>query len=101
MPVGRPMSPGSVAGVGRRGRRRTRRRTAAVVGGASAAAGYAAGKSSGNKSDDQPQDNQATQAPQQDVTPTEELEKLGDLHEKGILTDEEFEAKKKEVLARM
>ena len=30
----------------------------------------------------------------------EELEKLGELHDKGILTDEEFAAKKKEILAK-
>lgn len=30
----------------------------------------------------------------------QELEKLGELHDKGILTDEEFAAKKKEILAK-
>jgi hypothetical protein len=28
-----------------------------------------------------------------------ELQRLGDLHKQGILTDDEFEAKKKEILA--
>ncbi len=39
------------------------------------------------------------QAPQPDLMT--QLEKLGELHEKGILTDEEFAAKKADILARM
>ncbi len=35
-------------------------------------------------------------APQQDYTA--ELERLADLHNRGVLTDEEFEAKKKQIL---
>jgi len=89
MPIGRPMSPGSVAGVGRRGRRRTRRRTAVVAGGAA----YAVGKSKDKQDQDQPAPD--TQAKGDYV---EELEKLAKLHEEGILTDAEFEAKKKEIL---
>src|SRR5436309_854470 len=38
------------------------------------------------------------QAQVQDVT--EEIRKLGDLHDQGILTDEEFETKKRELLAK-
>ena len=45
---------------------------------------------------------EATQPAAKPVTQSDdyfaELEKLADLHERGILTDEEFEAKKKEVL---
>ena len=47
---------------------------------------------------------QGTQAPQDaasgagDPSYLEELEKLGELRDKGIITDEEFEAKKKELL---
>jgi hypothetical protein len=33
-----------------------------------------------------------------DVDPAEELRKLAELHEQGILTDEEFAAKKKQIL---
>ncbi len=33
--------------------------------------------------------------------PMAELEKLGELHQNGILTDEEFAAKKADILARM
>ena len=39
---------------------------------------------------------QAGGAPQQDYTA--ELERLADLHKRGVLTDEEFEAKKKQIL---
>jgi uncharacterized membrane protein YeaQ/YmgE (transglycosylase-associated protein family) len=39
------------------------------------------------------------QAQVQDVT--EQIRKLGELHEQGILTDEEFEAKKRELLAKL
>src|SRR5437868_7278051 len=35
----------------------------------------------------------------QDVT--EQIRKLGELHEQGVLTDEEFETKKRELLARL
>ena len=31
----------------------------------------------------------------------EQIRKLGDLHEQGILTEEEFSAKKQELLARL
>jgi hypothetical protein len=33
-----------------------------------------------------------------EADPTEELKKLAELHEQGILTDEEFAAKKKQIL---
>jgi uncharacterized membrane protein YeaQ/YmgE (transglycosylase-associated protein family) len=39
------------------------------------------------------------QAEVQDVT--EQIRKLAELHEQGVLTDEEFEAKKRELLARL
>ena len=39
------------------------------------------------------------QAQVQDVT--EQIRKLGELHEQGVLTDEEFEAKKRELLAKL
>ena len=39
------------------------------------------------------------QADVQDVT--EEIRKLGELHDQGVLTDDEFETKKRELLARL
>jgi len=39
------------------------------------------------------------QADVQDVT--EQIRKLGELHDQGVLTDEEFEAKKRELLSRL
>ena len=99
MPIGRPLSPGSVAGVNRRTRRRTRRRTAVVAGAAGAAVGAAAAKSGSAASDTPPQQTPSPGDEQNDVTG--QLEKLAELHEKGILTDEEFAAKKQELLAKM
>lgn len=45
----------------------------------------------------------AAAAPAQDSSsdPMEELKKLGELHKAGVLTDEEFSAKKAEILAKM
>ena len=77
--------------MGPRGRRRTRRRTAAVVGGAA----YAAGKKSGNNNSD---DSVAETPAKAGSDPMEALEKLGQLHQQGVLTDEEFAAKKTEIL---
>ena len=99
-------------GMARRGRRRTRRRTAVIVGGAAAVA-HSSSKKNKAKSEEEADQayqegvddanaQQAQQAPAEDKTDyTAELEKLGDLHEKGVLTDEEFAAKKKDVLAKM
>ena len=104
MPLGRPLSPLSLAGVNRRSRRRTRRRTALVVGGVAATAGYVAGKAgSGSKKEpeynDEPAPVQVVPV-QQAAAPdsTTELEKLAQLHAQGVLTDEEFAAKKKQIL---
>lgn len=95
-------------GMARRGRRRTRRRTAVVVGGAAAVA-HSSSKKKQAKAEEEAdkayqegvEDTQAQQTPADDTDYTAELEKLGDLHEKGVLTDEEFTAKKKDVLAKM
>lgn len=88
-------------------RRRARRRTALVVGGAA----YEAGKHR-NRSDEEeqapPQEASEDQyapvppapAPSQARPDLDELEKLGDLHEKGILTDEEFSAAKAKILGQ-
>jgi len=82
-------------------RRRARRRTALLVGGAA----YAAGRSRGGGGDyqdegyDEPPP-QAVPAPAQ-PSPTmdyDELERLGQLHANGTLTDEEFAAAKAKIL---
>ena len=44
---------------------------------------------------------QHAQAQSQVQDVTEEIRKLGELHEQGILTDEEFESKKRELLAKL
>jgi hypothetical protein len=83
-------------------RRRARRRTALLVGGAA----YAAGRSRGRGEDyedaggyeEPPQ--QAAPAPAE-AAPTmdyDELQRLGELHDNGTLTDEEFAAAKAKIL---
>ena len=62
-------------------RRRTRRRT---------------GRRQDAASANQPQQ----QAPAAQ-SPTEQLQQLGELHKEGIITDQEFEEKKKELLAQI
>jgi membrane protease subunit (stomatin/prohibitin family) len=47
---------------------------------------------------DQEQQRMSAQPPEQEPDPTEELQKLGQLHESGVLTDEEFAAAKAKVL---
>lgn len=92
--------PGRMGPAGRGGaRRRTRRRTAAVVGGTA----YVAGKNKGDNSAQQADENAVAevQPAAQSVDPMEELQKLGDLHGQGILTDEEFETKKAELLKQI
>ena len=95
----------------RRARRRTRRRTAVVVGGAAAVAHSGSKKRQQDEADKEAdqayEDGVADAQVQQDQTKAQssddyvaELEKLGELHDKGILTDEEFAAKKKEILAK-
>ena len=83
----------------RRARRRTRRRTAVVVGGTAAVAHSASKKRSQDEADkeadqayeDGVADAQTQQSQVKDSDDyMEELEKLGELHDKGILTDEEF-----------
>ncbi len=88
-------------------RRRARRRTALVVGGAA----YAAGRNRrGQEEQPPPEETQEpiaeeqysavppAPAPSQSGPDLDGLEKLGDLHEKGILTDEEFAAAKAKIL---
>jgi len=82
------------------GRRRGRRvvRTAAVVGTTAHVVGKNKDKQAANEAE------AATAANEQQVTqkdPMAELQKLGDLHKQGILTDEEFETKKAVLLKQI
>lgn len=91
-----------------RGRRMMRRR--AVVGTTMAVAATASMASNARRNRAErkaiEQQTEAQQAPQENYeedvapqsVPTEELEKLAELRDKGILTEEEFQAKKKELL---
>ena len=79
------------------GRRRRPVARAAVVGGSAAYAGKKYGERKG-----QPEA-EAQQAPPQEGAAKEDdsleqLKKLGELRDSGVLTDEEFEAQKKELL---
>ena len=88
--------------------RRMRRRRVVAVGAVAGTAGYAMGRKGGKKAAEE----QAppAQAPAQAAPPAAqpaappgddyaaELQKLASLKEQGILTEEEFQAKKKQVL---
>ena len=78
---------------------------AAMVGGA----GYAAGKHRARQEEAEatpaPQQPQTSQAPAQDTRGSisemdriDALKKLGDLHDSGVLTDEQFEAEKEKLI---
>ena len=72
-----------IRGVARRTARRTSKRQMAMAQGGSEPEGDVPAQEVGNESDY-----------------LDELEKLAELHEKGILTDEEFQAKKKQLLGQ-
>lgn len=79
-------------GPSRRVARRTSRRTSRRV-----------SRRQGAMYDDQGYDDEPQQAPPPQAAPaepdmTEQLQDLAKLHEQGILTDDEFQAKKKEIL---
>ena len=87
-------------------RRRARRRTALLVGGAAYAAGRHGGRERGydegydQGASDQAPPPQAAPAPAQ-TSPTvdyDELQRLGELHANGTLTDEEFASAKAKIL---
>ena len=92
------------------GRRMMRRRAvvgAAAVGGAAYYTGKKRSESSEREADQearlddleaQGQEPAPAAAAPADASYVDELEQLARLHEEGILTDEEFEAKKKEIL---
>jgi hypothetical protein len=82
-------------------RRRTRRRTALLVGGAAYAAGAAGrrGEPDYDEGADQtPPPAPPAPAPTSEGPDTDELERLGQLHADGTLTDEEFAAAKAKIL---
>lgn len=76
-------------------------RTAVVAGTATAVSNNVSRRQANRWANDNEQDQPAAAAP---ATPAEasdevaQLEKLADLKDKGILTQEEFDAKKKEIL---
>ena len=91
--------------------RRMRRRRTIVAGAAVGGAAYYAGKKGqqrAEREDDQearledleqgPAPAAPAAAPAADEGYIDELEQLSKLHEQGVLTDEEFDAKKKEIL---
>jgi hypothetical protein len=79
-------------------------RTAVVAGTATAVSGRVARRQQGKWSAQQEQQQAAAQAaapapaPVQEEDPMVSLQKLGQLHEQGILTDEEFAAEKAKIL---
>jgi hypothetical protein len=88
-------------------RRRARRRTALVVGGAAYAAGRHRGRGRGYEEGyDEAGYDQQQMAPPPAAAPAQtgtsydydELQKLGELHANGTLTDEEFAAAKAKIL---
>jgi hypothetical protein len=54
-----------------------------------------------NEAQEQQQQQEEQIAPTQSSDPMEQLQKLGELHAQGILTDEEFASKKQELLNQM
>jgi hypothetical protein len=79
-------------------------RTAVIAGTASAVSGRVSRRQQEKYAADEPQQVQYVEAPPAAApAPTEDdsvaqLEQLADLHAKGILTDEEFSAKKAQIL---
>ncbi len=72
-------------------------RTTAVVGTAAVVGGHMANKQAQQAAAQQPEE-AAAPPPPEAGDPYAELEKLGKLHEEGILTDEEFAAQKAKIL---
>ena len=90
--------------------RRRRRRRLLVAGAATAGVAHHYGKKAGEEqayedqqASSQDQDTAYAPAPPEDAGPSagdlEEIEKLGELHKSGVLTDEEFSAAKAKLLA--
>ena len=84
--------------------RRQRRRRAAAVGGAAVAAkkhrdNKLAAEEQGSLPQDEPTDPGPTSPVGITAGTTERLKELGQLHEQGVLTDEEFASEKAKILA--
>jgi Short C-terminal domain len=81
-------------------RRRARRRTALLVGGAAYAAGRSGRADGGYEEEPQQEVPPAPPAPAAtgEGADIDELQRLGDLHTSGVLTDEEFAAAKAKIL---
>ncbi len=82
---------------------RTVGRTAVIAGTATAVSGRVANRQAEKYAANQPAEPQVQYVEAPPAAPSgddqiEQLEKLGDLHAKGILTDEEFAAKKAQIL---
>ena len=82
---------------------RTVGRTAVIAGTATAVSGRVANKQAQKAAANQPQQVEYVEAPAPAAAPAADdsyaqLEQLADLHAKGILTDEEFAAKKAQIL---
>ena len=86
--IGRPLSPVSVMGARRRGRRR-----GLLVGAAVGAT--VASRGSNNAAQEEPAEPSMASGGDDQMA---QLEKLGQLKAEGILTEEEFTAKKKQIL---
>lgn len=81
-------------------------RTAVIAGTATHVSNNVSRRQARRWNEEQEQSDQQTAQPMQDQDMTQEdsmeqLQKLGQLHESGILTDEEFATKKSEILNRI
>ena len=84
-------------------RRRARRRTLLLAGGAAYAAGRSRQPDEDEAPEEEPQQQEVPPAPPPPAATGEgadidELQRLGDLHSSGVLTDEEFAAAKAKIL---
>jgi len=87
--------------VARRTARRTSRRQMGMYGGGSLYDDLGLPRLPGGMYDDgydEPPPPRRARAPERKDTDVDEIAKLAKLHEQGVLTDEEFSAKKKEIL---
>lgn len=80
-------------------------RTAVIAGTATAVSNNVSRRQANRWAEQEQEASAAQQAQYQQEQPAEDpmqaLQKLGQLHEAGVLTDEEFAAKKAEILQRM
>lgn len=76
-------------------------RTAVVAGTATAVSNNVSRRQANRWAQEEPQQAQQPTAVASSEDPMQQLEKLGKLHESGVLTDEEFSAKKAEILKQL